>query len=164
MIQYAKTNSAINDKLKRNLGLYGIVASNGLFNGNNLNEDDFNDFADNMPYFEGLGYYIDLSGLGEKLYESYEGQTVIKNANSSFIKEPSSIKAFNGANFLDVFAFGIAETLGFSTNMEGSVQIESNNYLDDEDGLIENLPKMKETLEENFAFNFCIIQGYILYI
>ena len=56
----AITNSAINDKLKRNLGLYGIVASNGLFNVDNLNEDDFIDFADNMPYFEGLGYYIVL--------------------------------------------------------------------------------------------------------
>ena len=65
----------------------------------------------------------------------------------------------HGANFLDVFAFGIAETLGYSTNIEGSVQIESNNYLDDEDGLIENLPKMKETPEGTFAFDFCIIQG-----
>ena len=145
----AITNSAIDDKLKRNLGLYGIVASNGLFNGDNLNEDDFNDFADNMPYFEGLGYYIDISGLGEKLYESYEGQTVLKNANSSFIKEPSSIKAFNGANFLDVFAFGIAETLGYSTNIEGSVQIEPNDYLDDADGL-EIEPKMKQTPEGNY--------------
>lgn len=48
------TTPTIDDKLKRNLGLYGIVASNGLFNGDNLNEDDFNAFADNMPYFEGL--------------------------------------------------------------------------------------------------------------
>lgn len=145
----AITNSAIDDKLKRNLGLYGIVASNGLFNGDNLNEDDFNDFADSMPYFEGLGYYIDISGLGEKLYESYEGQTVIKNANSSFIKEPSSIKTFNGANILDIFAFGISETLGYSTNIEGSVQIEQNDYLDDADRL-ENSPEMRQDPEGNY--------------
>ena len=50
-------------------------------------------------------------------------------------------------------------TFHYSTNIEGSVQIESNNYLDDEDGLIENLPKMKETPEGTFAFDFCIIQG-----
>jgi hypothetical protein len=145
----AITNSVIDDKLKRNLGLYGIVASNGLFNGDNLNEDDFNDFADSMPYFEGLGYYIDISGLGEKLYESYEGQTVIKNANSSFIKEPSSIKTFNGSNFLDVFAFGIAETLGYSTNIEGSVQIEPNDYLESVDRL-ENSPEMRQDPEGNY--------------
>ena len=94
----AITNSAINDKLKRNLGLYGIVASNGLFNVDNLNEDDFIDFADNMPYFEGIGYYIDISGLEEKLYESYEGQTVIKNANSSFIKK-NFHKSFSWSEF-----------------------------------------------------------------
>ena len=145
----AITNSAIDDKLKRNLGLYGIVASNGLFNGDNLNEDDFNDFADNMPYFEGLGYYIDISGLGEKLYESYDGQTVIKNANSSFIKEPSSIKTFNGSNFLNVFAFGIAETLGYSTNIEGSVQIEPNDSLESVDRL-ENSPEMRQDPEGNY--------------
>ena len=139
----AITNGVIDDKLKRNLGLYDIVASNGLLNGDNLNEDDFNDFADSMPYFEGLGYYIDISGLGEKLYESYDGQTVIK------IKEPSSIKTFNGSNFLNVFAFGIAETLGYSTNIEGSVQIEPNDYLESVERL-KNSPEMRQDPEGNY--------------
>lgn len=78
----------------------------GLFNGDNLNEDDFNAFADNMPYFEGLGYYIDISDINDKLRESYNGQAVMRNADSRYIIEPSSIKKFNGANIFEILSFG----------------------------------------------------------
>ena len=143
------TTPTIDDKLKRNLGLYGIVASNGLFNGDNLNEDDFNTFADNMPYFEGLGYYIDISDINDKLRESYKGQAVMRNADSRYIIKSSSIKKFNGANIFEILSFGICETLGYSINIEGSVQIEPNDYLVSVDRL-ENEPKVIEAPEGNY--------------
>jgi hypothetical protein len=124
---------SLSPETMKRLGMYAILNANGLFEGysDKLNDDTFNELADNAIYTSGLGYYLDFQSIGLALRKDRPtGPTIESTFQRWFMLPTDSYDVpfgFSGGSIYNAFVFGIAEQFDRHVSVNQSSATFNNN-------------------------------------
>ncbi len=124
--------SFLSDETMKRLGMYEILAAEGLFNESTgvLNEAAFDMFDKSAIYTPELGYYLDFQRMGLAMQEPYSDGPSFTRLFEAWFKEPT--ESFYLPNpsvrerILDIFTYGTMEQYGLHVKVDPTVTFSEN--------------------------------------